>query len=229
MEGEGRNARLEAVGDVVSSAEDATAASRVTLTFARHGESEANLAHIFSNRDLPYRLTPNGVGHANQLADVFRAHGIEELWSSPVPRAVETAAIVSRRLDLPFQVTDALREFDVGRFEGTNSQEGWDEYASVMRLWLAGDHDARVGGGESLAEIILRLRRFLDRFTMDAASVCVGLIGHGGLYRMALPHILGNVSPRFAIDHTQSYGQTVVAEARGGRLTCLEWNGATPA
>jgi broad specificity phosphatase PhoE len=215
--------------DAGLSAADASLSARTTLTFARHGESEANLGQVFSNRDLPHRLTPKGVEHAIQLADLFRAHGIEELWSSPVPRAVETAAIVSQRLDLPYQVTDALREFDVGRFEGTDSQEGWDEYASVMRLWLAGDFEARVGGGESLAEIVLRLRRFLDRFTREPASRCVGLIGHGGLYRMALPHVLDNVSPRFAIEHTQAYGQTVIAQARGGVLTCLEWNGVTPA
>jgi broad specificity phosphatase PhoE len=87
-----------------------------------------------------------------------------------------------------------------------------------------------VGGGESLTEVVLRLRRLLDRLiTATNSQRCVGLIGHGGLYRMALPYVLDNVSPRYAFDHTQAFAQTVIAEVRNGAPMCLEWNGARPA
>ena len=64
------------------------------LYFARHGESEANITRTFSNRDLSHRLTEKGLQQARELGQVFGGRDVDELWCSPVPRAVETATIV---------------------------------------------------------------------------------------------------------------------------------------
>jgi broad specificity phosphatase PhoE len=118
-----------------------------------------------------------------------------------------------------------LREFDVGRFEGSNSEEGWDEYLAVANSWLEGDHERRVGGGESLTEIVTRLRQFLQTFlNVGQDDVHAAFIAHGGLYRMALPHVLANISPQFAFENIRGYGQLIVAESRGGSLTCVDWD-----
>ena len=143
-----------------------------------------------------------------------------------MPRAAETAEIVGAALGLTHQVAEGLREFDVGRFEGTSAEAGWEEYGSVMRSWLEGDHERRVGGGESLTETVVRLRRFLQGFGAEEGSDHrVALIAHGGLYRMALPHMFANVSPEFAIENTHGYGLLIVAEAKDGKLICLDWDG----
>src|SRR5579859_4077000 len=39
------------------------------LYFVRHGESEANVARIISNREQPHALTSNGIRQAHALAD----------------------------------------------------------------------------------------------------------------------------------------------------------------
>ena len=198
------------------------------LYFARHGESEANVTRTFSNRDLPHHLTDQGIEHARQLALRLESFGIDELWCSPVPRAVETATIVGEALGLPYQTTEGLREFNVGRFEGTGSEEGWQEYAGVVRAWREGDHERRVGGGESLPEIVARLKGFLDMLLNDEPDDRrVGLIAHGGLYFTALPHIFANISPEFAFANTRGYGLVIVGEARDGELACVDWDGRT--
>jgi broad specificity phosphatase PhoE len=38
------------------------------LLFVRHGESEANARHVFSNRGLPHRLTARGRAQVERLA-----------------------------------------------------------------------------------------------------------------------------------------------------------------
>ena len=43
------------------------------ILFTRHGESEANIQHIISNRSLPHQLTEKGVDQAAALAEVSAA------------------------------------------------------------------------------------------------------------------------------------------------------------
>lgn len=196
------------------------------LYFARHGESEANLTRTFSNRDLPHHLTEDGKEHARQLATRLGNLGVGELWCSPVPRAVETAAIVAPMLGLVYQTTEALREFDVGKYEGTASPEGWQEYVDVVHAWMQGDHERRVGGGESLTETVARLGAFLRPFIdVEQDDRRVACIAHGGLYFAALPRVFTNLSPQFAFENTRGYGLLITGEVRDGRLVCVDWDG----
>src|SRR5215216_5747926 len=80
------------------------------LYFVRHGESEANIQHVISNRESSFRLTPLGIGQASILAEKLREIPFTAVFSSPVRRARETADILSLAFHLPYQVTEALRE-----------------------------------------------------------------------------------------------------------------------
>ncbi|MEO8539087.1 MAG: histidine phosphatase family protein [bacterium] len=127
------------------------------LYFARHGESSANRSRAFANREGAFPLTALGISQAREVAVRLRSAGVTVIRSSPLLRAVQTAEIVAEALDLPFTVADGLREFDVGRWEGTNLAEGWAEYEAVSHAWLAGDDSARVGGGESRTDVCARM------------------------------------------------------------------------
>jgi broad specificity phosphatase PhoE len=199
------------------------------LYFVRHGESEANLSRTFSNRDLPHRLTPRGRDEAEALGKRLAGEGITSIWSSPVPRAVETASILGRCLGLDFSLAEELREFNVGRYEGTAGVLGWQEYDAVLAAWLAGDWDRRVGGGESLQEIVMRLKSFLGRFAAACGSEDrVLFVSHGGLYRVALPLVFENVGREFAFQRIVGHAETVIGEVADGRIWCRSWCGSEP-
>lgn len=193
------------------------------IIFARHGESTANLSRTFANRDEAHSLTPVGVAQAERLAGELAGRSVRRLFTSPITRALETADIVARRLNIVPQATEALREFDVGRWEGASDEEGWAEYQRVHGAWLAGDEEAAVGGGESLADIRLRTQQFFDELVrLEGTTVC---ISHGGLYRTALPGRLANVTKEFAFTRDFPNVAWVEAEAHDGRLWCVEWCG----
>ena len=84
------------------------------LYFVRHGESEANTQHVISNRESPFPLTPKGRQQAETLAEKLKGNPFCTMFSSPVLRARETAEILSAALGIPYQVTEALREYDCG-------------------------------------------------------------------------------------------------------------------
>ncbi len=88
--------------------------------FLRHGESEANVLQVVSNRGMQHPLTGKGREQARALAGSLLPAGIQAIFTSPLLRAVQTAEILAERLGVAFQVTDALAEYDCGALEGTS-------------------------------------------------------------------------------------------------------------
>jgi len=88
------------------------------LIFVRHGEPVAILLHEFSNRGWKDPPTETGRQQAEILARRLARSGLTRIYTSPLMRAVQTAEILSQTLKVPFEINDALREYDVGDYEG---------------------------------------------------------------------------------------------------------------
>ena len=63
-------------------------------------------------------LTPLGHIQAKAAAERLRDEGIEEIYSSPYGRAMETAAYTSEVLGLPVKVLDYMHELNWGSIDG---------------------------------------------------------------------------------------------------------------
>jgi broad specificity phosphatase PhoE len=198
------------------------------LYFVRHGESEANLLRVFSNRGLGHGLTEEGRAQARILAQALQAASVTGLYSSPLLRAVQTVKIVAEVLGLNYEITDALREYDCGVWEGRSDDAGWEEYERVLAAWIdRRDWKARLEGGESFDDMRVRFIPFVERLVQQYGDspIGFGLIGHGGLYRCMLPLVLENIDHDFALKHSIGHTALVVAEQQGGRLICTAWDG----
>lgn len=198
------------------------------LLFIRHGESEANVLQVISNRGRRHGLTALGRSQTAALAERLRHVPLTALYHSPLLRAEETAAALSAACHVPAQPADALREYDCGVLEGRADPASWLRYETVMVKWLRhGDHDHRPDDGESFNDIRARFVPFItglvDRYATSGAVIA--LVAHGGLYRLMLPLVLENVSPAYA--HATPFPNTgfVRAETRGGQLVAVEWCG----
>jgi broad specificity phosphatase PhoE len=198
------------------------------LIFVRHGESEANLLHEFSNRGWKYGLTDKGRLQAEILAARLKKFGVTRIYTSPLMRAVQTAEILSHELRASIVQAEALREYDVGIWEGSRDPAGWAEYSDVNEAWmLRGEYKKRMQGGESFEEIRTRFAGWLTELInlyMNASETFL-LVGHGGLYRIMLPEVLTNISARFSLDHPLQNSGYVLAEVSARGLVCISWVG----
>jgi probable phosphoglycerate mutase len=200
----------------------------VRLYFVRHGESEANVTRTFANWGAGYPLTETGAAQARELADLLHPEGITHLYASPVLRARQTAELLSERLGCPVQVTHCLREFDVGRYEGTSGEAGWREYDDVVRAWGRGDSHRRVDYGESMDDMRLRFVPFVrEVLEHGQPEDRVVLVSHGGLYLSMLPLVLANVAAGYAMQHVLGHTACIVAESRDAELVCVDWCGSS--
>jgi broad specificity phosphatase PhoE len=196
------------------------------LYFVRHGESEANCLHEISNRGQKHGLTAKGREQVATLAAQLVPNNINQIFTSPLLRATQTADILSDALGLPYQITDALREYDCGILEGKSDEAAWEQYRQLRSTWINDHHwDVRIEQGESFLDMKQRFIPFIQELLhqADQTEEKILLIGHGGLYACMLPLILQNVS--FAVAATYPFPNTtyVLAESRPTRLVGLEW------
>lgn len=99
------------------------------IIFVRHGDPDYD-------RDC---LTETGKVQADLVAQRLRGEGIEEIWSSPLGRAYETATATSKVLGLPIKILDCLREVDWGSGDGEPifaDGQPWDIVDEMARLGM---------------------------------------------------------------------------------------------
>jgi probable phosphoglycerate mutase len=199
------------------------------IYFARHGESHANLLHVISNRGLKHPLTQKGRAQAFALAGKFQNQSIARIYSSPVLRALEPTVIVANQLGVEYEITEALREYDLGDLEGTGDERTWAFWQELFDDWTRyGRWERSAPGGETFHDVQRRFVAFIERLIQQHAGSHTNLlcVGHGGLYWVMLPQVLTNIEMQFILDHlTFEYTSVIVAELRSEGLVCLEWNG----
>ena len=164
----------------------------------RHGESEANKLNVFSNTGYQHGLTPEGKQQAFSVLNQLQSMGIQPkaIYSSPLKRAVETAEIIAKGFELPYEKAPELTEFSVGFLEGKSSEEDWYQFKLLWNEWFLNDNDAyRVEGGESLTDVVTRIQSFLNHLkeTHQPEDTLL-LIGHGGTFKSILPFLDETVS-----------------------------------
>ncbi len=93
------------------------------IYFIRHGESEANLKHVFAGQKDNSPLTEKGIEQAKAEGIKIKEMGlnIRKIISSPLVRAFDTAKIVSEIIgyDNEVEVDARITEYDMGSLTGT--------------------------------------------------------------------------------------------------------------
>jgi broad specificity phosphatase PhoE len=198
----------------------------MNVIFARHGESEANVLRIISNRGRQHGLTKRGREQARRLAEALARFDVRHLYSSPLLRATETADVVTERLGLDYEVTAALREWDCGVMEGRSDHEAWAAHDAVVHAWLYEDDPTRrIEGGESLEDVADRFTHFVGRLIAAHGQTrdTIALIAHGSLYRCGLPLVVANADETFGLELQLGNTEAVIAELRDHRLVVRHW------
>jgi broad specificity phosphatase PhoE len=152
----------------------ALSSSSTRLILIRHAESVANLEGRFT-RHGEEPLTALGrqqaVERARRLAEICRPRA---LYASPFRRALETAAVIGRALDLEPEIEEDLREQDFGIYRGRPYAEFYGR-RSVER-W-----EHLPAGGEKLRQVAERAGRVLDRIARTHVGQEVLVVSHGAV------------------------------------------------
>jgi broad specificity phosphatase PhoE len=190
------------------------------LYFVRHGETDWNAARRLQGlNDVP--LNALGRRQAAQcgalLGKLFAASGATPLHftftSSPLSRARETMDILRVALGLPqkdYATDSRLAELSFGSWEGLTYKEVRDQDRSILAKRDRDKWNFQPPGGESYAQLLVRVREWHDSLSGDAV-----ITAHGGVARAFLV-LYGVKSPAEA--PLGDIGQGVVYEFMPGSV-----------
>jgi broad specificity phosphatase PhoE len=147
----------------------------------RHGLTDMNKRGIV-NAEIDEPLVAEGIKQAKD-ATQKAPKGIRYIYTSPLKRTTQTAEVFATFLSLPVETSADLTEVKMGTLAG----KAWDEMPSGETLKK--EHrtvrfDYTTYGGESLEEVINRLRAFMIRIEDNHKDGEVLVVTHGGVIRV---------------------------------------------
>lgn len=154
-----------------------------TIVLVRHGETDWNRDNRFQGHADP-PLNDAGREQARALAEDLRFETFAAVYTSPLRRAAETAAILGAELGLPPVEHASLMEVDVGSWSGLTRTEVEARFPAAFARWLEFGHGWE--DGETYDELGERVLAGLSSIAAEQPDEAVVAVTHGGPIRSAL-------------------------------------------
>ncbi len=167
------------------------------LHLIRHGETTSNAeGRIQGHLDVP--LSDRGLREAEQLAERLAGMPIEALYASTLQRALRTAQIVAKRIEIDLQEREFLMERDVGELSGLTGEEVGEKFPAWRdHRYLENAQDIVPGYEDDEAfneRVIPNLLALIEAH----ADQEIAIVTHGGVIGAFCRHVLGITKRRSA-------------------------------
>lgn len=158
------------------------------MHLVRHAAFDG-VGRTLTGRTPGVSLNDAGRAQAHALADALAGESIAAVYSSPLERAIETAAIIADAHGLTHHACDAFAELDFGdwtgqRVEDLESHSAWRDFNTLRSL-------TRIPGGELMLETQARAAAGLLEVQKRHRDATVAIVSHADVIRALLGHLLG--------------------------------------
>ena len=189
----------------------------------RHCQTDRNRDGLVQGRADP-PLNDTGRQQAGKLAEALAGAPVAAVYSSPLARAMQTAAAIAARHDLPVQPTPALLELDVGQMDGLTGAQMRERFPGFLDTWLSGPEiTLRLPGGESLEEAQERAWAFLEAVVAHDDIESIVCVSHNFVLLSLICRALALPLTRLS-RIKQAIGGISVIDFRPGRIQLSRLN-----
>jgi broad specificity phosphatase PhoE len=159
------------------------------VTIIRHGQTEGNVAGRWQGRaDSP--LTAVGRRQAASTASV--APTVQNMYSSPLGRAVETATIIGTPSGIAPEAHDGLIEMAFGLWEDLTVEEAERSDPELFKqIYHDGVDEPRGRHGESFTQAGLRMAESIRAIAASSDQDPIVVVSHGAAIRAYFTRSLG--------------------------------------
>ena len=159
-----------------------------TMLLIRHARTDAVDGWLAGREAVP--LNQVGRAQAERLRQRLRTVNIAAIYSSPLDRALETAAALAHDRDLMVEPRMELIEVDFGAWSGATftrlaADPAWVRFNRQRGL-------ADVPGGERAPEVQARVVRAIDELRTRHPNQTVALVSHADVIRLAVLFAAGS-------------------------------------
>jgi probable phosphoglycerate mutase len=160
-----------------------------TLLLARHGQTVWHAENRYAGIS-DVALTDEGRAQAEALGHWAAAHPVDAIWTSPLSRAILTAAPAARALNLTPHTEPALRECDFGVVEGRTLAEFEAENPGAAEAFRSDPVAHPFPEAEDPAAAATRGTAALHRIAAAHSGERVLVVAHNTLLRLVLCRLL---------------------------------------
>lgn len=131
---------------LVGAAIPAAAAELMTVTFVRHAQSAGNASGLIDTSVPGPHITELGQEQARAVVGTLGNNNYDSIYASTMIRTQETAAPMSKYLNLPVTILPGIQEIEAGKYEGTQESQAATGYAVAPIKWLQGNLTPSIDG-----------------------------------------------------------------------------------
>lgn len=170
--------------------------SATRLLLVRHGQTAWNaekrllgLSDVSLNdvgRSQSYSLAQ----YLRRMAQVDNALRPAALYSSPLPRAWQTAVEIGMALDLPVQADERIKDYDAGQVTGLTPAEIRERFPEWLAEFYGKGQDVTPPGGETNWVFTSRVIRAMDELIARHPGQTIMVVSHSEVLGVMLQHLL---------------------------------------
>lgn len=163
-----------------------------SLIIIRHGQSEGNQQKIIQGRQDSFHLTDYGRLEIKTSIEKYEDLLIraDRIVSSPMPRALESAALIQIKINKPIKVDETLIEFDAGVLTGQKHDTISKMYPAMYDIWKARKDLDGIPNAEAGFKLQARAIAFLMQYLGREYYTDI-LVSHAGFMRCLINTIEG--------------------------------------
>ena len=166
------------------------------VILVRHGQTDWNESGVFRGR-IDVKLNQRGVEQAEAVGRALADVSLDAIYSSPLTRALDTAAAVSHHSGVRVHTNNAFNDMHFGDWQGLTRPEVEKRYPSLFRLWLTAPQRVRIPNGETLARVRRRLLSGIEYLFGMHGDGTVLIVSHGLTNKVLLCAMLGLYNSHF--------------------------------
>jgi probable phosphoglycerate mutase len=162
----------------------------------RHGENNFVKTSKLAGRLPGVHLNARGQKQAEALGEALKAVPIRAIYSSPLERALETAAPIASPHNLQIIPEPDLMDTDVGKWQGRS----WKvlRRTKAWKIVQSAPSRFRFPEGESFPETQMRVVNVLERIARThKPQEIIAVIFHADPIKLAISHFIGLPLDRF--------------------------------
>ena len=158
-----------------------------TVYLVRHGHSTANAKSILAGRDYSVSLSEVGKKQARSLAEELSQIKFQRIYSSPLPRCIQTVQQFAERKRLEIEILEKAIEMEYGDWSGKKLA-----ILSRNKLWSSIQNRpsmVRFPKGESFLEMQARAVEGVRDIAIPGKTVL--LCSHGDVIKAIVAGLIG--------------------------------------
>jgi len=160
------------------------------IIFLRHAQAKNNVERILAGRKEGFPLTQTGLQQAEKIAKFLKPLEISTIYSSPIERAMSTANLAAKSLNLEVKTDSRLTEIEMGMFSGMLYEDMFVKYGNVFLKFYQDNPIIEENGVETFSNVKKRVLDIVNYCSKEHKGQNVLLVTHMDPIKAMLSTIL---------------------------------------